>query len=141
FLSGHGAIRWRHLLHGAWGLLLLSLLACLVRNFFYQNYVYYVRVSPYVRKLGEQAEMEAQVALDPTAAMLSDNDSPMTPKEREEYATQLRTKAQTRQTEAESAAGKGRRAERIWRPCEPIALAALFLGLTMLVWFAVLNTR
>ncbi|HXA78708.1 MAG TPA: hypothetical protein VNV41_16355 [Candidatus Acidoferrales bacterium] len=141
FLSDHGEIKWRYLLHGAWVLLLLSLLACLMRNFFYQNYVYYSRVSPYVRKLAEQADMEVRVAIDPSAPMLSEDDSVMTPKEREEYAAQLRTKAKNRHTEAESAGKRGRRAERIWRPCEPVALVALFLGLTMLVWFAVLNTR
>lgn len=141
FLSDHGTIKWRHLLHGAWMLLLLSLLACLLRNFFYQNYVYYARVSPYVRNLGEQADMEARVAVDLNTPMLSENDSLMTPKEREEYAAQLKTKAQLRHGEAAAAVAKGSRAERIWRPCEPVALVALFLGLTMLVWFAVLNTR
>jgi hypothetical protein len=57
--------------------------------------------------------MEAQVALDPTAAMLSENDSLMTPKEREEYAAQLRTKAQTRQSEARKATGKALGSRRI----------------------------
>jgi hypothetical protein len=141
FLSDHGTINRRHLLHGAWMLLLLSLLACLLRNFFYQNYVYYSRVSPYVRKLGEESDMEAQVAIDLSTPMLSENDAVMTPKEREEYAAGLKKKAQNRHTEAATAAAKGKRAERIWRPCEPAALVALFLGLVMLVWFAILNTR
>jgi hypothetical protein len=141
FLSNQHVLRWRHLLHVAWALLLLSLLACLLRNLFYQNYVFYARVSPYVRKLAEQSELEAQVALDPTAVLLADSeDALMTTEEREQFATHLRKKGNQQQTEAEAAIRKSKRAERIWRACEPVALSALFLGVALLVLFATLNT-
>lgn len=141
FLSAQGTLRGRRLLYGSWSLLLLSLLACLLRNFFYQNYLYYSRVPSYIQQLSEQKELEAKVAIDPTQLFLSEEGRPLTAKEREDFAAELKTKAHNYRTEAKAAVGRGKRAERVWRPCEPAALIALFCGLTLLVSFAILNTH
>jgi len=142
FLSAQGTLRGRGFLYGSWCFLLLSLLACLLRNFCYQNYLYYSRVSPYIRKLSDQKELEAKVATDQTQTFLAEEgDRVLTPEEREDFATKLRAKADNYRTEADSAITKGGRAARIWRPCEPTALIALFCGLVLLVCFAILNTH
>jgi hypothetical protein len=141
FLPRQDTIRFRPVLHWSWSLLLVSLLACLVRNFYYQNYVYYARVSPYIRKLSERTEIEAKVAVDPTQLFLTDEDKPMTATERDAFAAELKAKSQNHRTEADRAGRRARFAERVWRPCESIALTTLVLGLTLLVWFAIINTR
>lgn len=141
FLSKHEEISSRWVLHGSWCLLLLSLLASLLRNFYYQNYVYDSRVSPYIRKLSERVEIEALVAIDPTQVFVSEKNKILTPEEREDFATELKVKARNYLLAAEGSIARLRFAERVWRPCEPVALISLFFGLMFLVWFAVVNTR
>jgi hypothetical protein len=54
--------------------------------------------------LSDQSELEAQVALDPTAVLLADSeDALMPPEERERCAAHLRKKGDQQQTEAEAA--------------------------------------
>lgn len=137
-----GTITGRWALYPGWCLLLVSLLLSLLRNFFYQNYHFYARVSPYIRKRSEKIDAEMQVVADPAQVFLAeDGKRILTAKERLEFAEQLKSKAQGYRSEAERVNRRGKIAEYIWRPCEPSALITFFLGLTFLVWFAILNTR
>jgi len=139
-LPKQDAIRWRYILHGSWLLLLLSLLACLLRIFFYQNYAYYSHAEPYLRRWAEKSEVEAQLGKEPNQLFVSGG-AALSEAERTTWAELKLAQAENLRKEADKSTRRAQINKRVWRPCEYIALVALCLGLVMLVVFALKNSR
>jgi hypothetical protein len=135
------SIPYLWLLYTAWGLLLLSLLAALLRNLRHLDYLYYHAASSWLQRRADLLSYEALIAEDKTQMVFSAEYSMMGDGERQKLAGELQTKQAAASREADRSQRKKRVAEVMWRGCEYAAELSFFVGLLLLVVFAMVNTR
>ncbi len=116
-------------------------MTALLRNLRHQDYFYYFGASSYLRKRAELVSFEVSLVEDKVRLLLTPEDAAMSEEERQKFAGELRGKAESLGKEAHRSSRKARVAEVMWRGCEYAAELFFFIGLLLLVVFAVVNTR
>lgn len=128
------------LIYTSWFFLLGCLFTALLRNLQHQDYFYYGGATSYLEKRADHVSFEKSLVEDKAQVFLTPEGAMMGEKERQQFAEELRTKAEHLGKEGQRSRRRARVAEITWRTCEYASEAFFFVGLLLLLIFALLNT-
>lgn len=128
------------LIYTSWFFLLGCLVTALLRNLKHQDYIYYDGAASYLERRADHVSSEVSLIRDSTQFILSSEGAIMAEEERQDFAGKLGTKAEHLRKEARRSRRGASVAEITWRLCEYASEALFFVGILLLVIFAVMNT-
>lgn len=130
-------ILWPFVLYISWGSLLVALLASMYRNWHHEDYLYYTRFAGWAEHLAKLKQAEIKV-VQATGAVVVDPEGQRIAASK--VIEELTSKCKGWATLEGTASTKARLSEKVSKVLDYAAHIGLFVGIVLLVAFAVLNS-
>lgn len=127
-------------LYVAWGCLLAGLLAATFRNLHHSSYRYFATVAPWAEAAAKLKETELKALQNTNAVLVDSQGKRLSPEEQSRFLHMLGEKKDSWAKLGHRAEGRAASYERVFVALDFVAQVGFFLGLLLLVSFAVANT-